>query len=122
MEPSPRKGRSCSASPPVLRAPRNSASLPRILHMAPISKPGQIAIIIPACDEEACLGQVLDELLAVIDREKFVVAVGVNGSSDKTAQIARARGVFVAESSKRGYGYGCQSAIDLLVGAVAQTW
>ena len=89
--------------------------------MAPISKPGQIAIIIPACDEEACLGQVLDELLAVIDREKFVVAVGVNGSSDKTAEIARARGVFVAETSKRGYGYGCQSAIDLLVAAVPQT-
>ena len=89
--------------------------------MAPISKPGQIAIIIPACDEEACVGQVLDELLAVIDREKFVVAVGVNGSSDKTAEIARARGVFVAETSKRGYGYGCQSAIDLLVAAVPQT-
>jgi len=89
--------------------------------MAPISKPGQIAIIIPACDEEACVGQVLDELLAVIDREKFVVAVGVNGSSDETAEIARARGVFVAETSKRGYGYGCQSAIDLLVAAVPQT-
>ena len=45
----------------------------------------------------------------------------VYGSSDKTAEIARARGVFVAETSKRGYGYGCQSAIDLLVAAVPQT-
>ena len=88
--------------------------------MTPISKPpfqGQIAIIIPACDEEACLGQVLDELLAVIDREKFVVAVGVNGSCDKSAEIARGRGAWVAETSKRGYGYGCQSAIDLLAAA-----
>jgi glycosyltransferase involved in cell wall biosynthesis len=85
--------------------------------MAPLSKPtlqGQIAIIIPACDEEACLGAVLDELLAEIDREKFVVAVGVNGSHDKTVEIARARGVWVAETSQRGYGYGCQSAIDFL--------
>jgi glycosyltransferase involved in cell wall biosynthesis len=75
---------------------------------------GQIAIIIPACNEEPCLGAVLDELLAVIDPEKFVVAVGVNASTDRTAEIARARGVLVAETCRRGYGYGCQSAIDLL--------
>jgi glycosyltransferase involved in cell wall biosynthesis len=89
--------------------------------MAPISKPifpGRIALIIPACDEEACLGPVLDELLAALDPEKFVVAVGVNGSSDRTAEIARARGVWVAETPQRGYGYGCQSAIDLVAAAV----
>src|SRR2546423_3077056 len=88
--------------------------------MPPISKPtfqGQIAIIIPACNEESCLGPVLDELLAVIDPEKFVVAVGVSASSDQTAEIARSRGVWVAETSQRGYGYGCQSAIDLLISA-----
>ena len=91
--------------------------------MAPISKPsfpGQIAIIIPACNEEPCLGQVLDELLAVIDPEKFVVAVGVNASTDRTAEIARARGVGVAETPQRGYGYGCRSAIELLVGIAPQ--
>lgn len=81
------------------------------------SKPAfqdQLAVIIPACDEEACIGAVLDELLAALDPEKFVVAVGVNASSDRTAEIARARGVWVAETRERGYGYGCQSAIDLL--------
>ena len=76
--------------------------------------PGQLAVIIPACDEEACIGSVLDELGAALDPERFVVAVGVNGSSDRTAEIARARGVWVAETQERGYGYGCQSAIDLL--------
>ena len=79
---------------------------------------GQIAIIIPACNEEACLGLVLDELLLALDPEKFVVAVGVNGSSDRTAEIARARGVRVAETPRTGYGYGCQSAIDLVARAV----
>src|SRR5688572_18348129 len=81
------------------------------------SKPtfqNQLAVVIPACDEEACLGAVLDELLAALDPKKFVVAVGVNASSDRTAEIARARGVWVAETPERGYGYGCQSAIDLL--------
>ena len=85
--------------------------------MMETSKPacqGQLAVIIPACDEEACIGRVLDELLAVLEPEKFVVGVGVNGSSDRTAQIARARGVWVAETRARGYGHGCQSAIDLL--------
>lgn len=91
--------------------------------MSPTSKPsfqGQIAIVIPACNEEPCLGQVLDELLGLIDPEKFVVAVGVNASSDRTAEIARARGVWVAETSKRGYGYGCQGAIELLTAVAPQ--
>ena len=82
--------------------------------MMEISKPGQLAVIIPACDEEACIGPVLDELQSALDPEKFVVAVGVNGSSDRTAEIARARGAFVSKTPQRGYGYGCQSAIDLL--------
>jgi glycosyltransferase involved in cell wall biosynthesis len=82
--------------------------------MMDVSKPGQLGVIIPACDEEACIGRVLDELLAALNPEKFVVVVGVNGSSDRTAQIARARGALVAETAQRGYGYGCRSAIDLL--------
>lgn len=75
----------------------------------------QFAIIIPACDEEECIGRVLDELSATIDSERFVIAVGVNGSSDRTAEVARSRGVVVAETVRRGYGHGCQSAIDLVV-------
>jgi glycosyltransferase involved in cell wall biosynthesis len=85
------------------------------------SKPDpQFAVIIPACNEEACIGPVLDELMAELDPEKFVVAVGVNGSTDGTADIARGRGVLVAETSQRGYGYGCQAAIDLVTSAVPQ--
>jgi hypothetical protein len=45
----------------------------------------EFAIIIPACDEAACIGPVLDEFLNAVDPEKFVSAVGVNGSSDETA-------------------------------------
>jgi glycosyltransferase involved in cell wall biosynthesis len=74
----------------------------------------QFAIIIPACDEEECIGRVLDELSGTVDPEKFVIVVGVNGSSDRTAEVARGCGVLVAETVKRGYGHGCQSAIDLV--------
>jgi glycosyltransferase involved in cell wall biosynthesis len=80
----------------------------------------RFAIVIPACDEEECIGRVLDELFAVIDPEKFVVAVGVNNSSDRTATIAREHGALVAETRKRGYGYGCQAAIDLVTAAIPQ--
>jgi hypothetical protein len=81
---------------------------------------GLFAIIIPACDEEECIGHVLDELLAAIGREKFIVAVGVNGSADRTAELARARGVLVAETRQRGYGYGCRAAIDVVTRAAPQ--
>ena len=72
----------------------------------------RVAIIIPACNEEACIAAVLEELLASIDSEQFVVAVGVNDSTDRTAEIARRYGVIVRETSARGYGFGCSAAID----------
>jgi glycosyltransferase involved in cell wall biosynthesis len=71
-----------------------------------------IAIIIPACNEEACVAPVLEELLASVDRAKFVIAVGVNDSSDRTAEIARRYPVIVGETNARGYGHGCMAAID----------
>jgi glycosyltransferase involved in cell wall biosynthesis len=74
----------------------------------------RFAIIIPACDEEECIGRVVDELSGTIDSEKFVIVVGVNGSSDRTAEVARGCGALVAETMERGYGHGCQTAIDLV--------
>lgn len=75
----------------------------------------RFAIIIPACNEEECIGRVLDELMSTLDPERFVLVVGVNGSSDGTVEMARGHGALVAETKERGYGHGCQSAIDLVV-------
>lgn len=78
------------------------------------------AIVIPACNEEACIGEVLVELAGVLDPNQFLIAVGVNGSTDGTARLARefaaqhGEGLIVAENANRGYGHGCQSAIDLV--------
>jgi glycosyltransferase involved in cell wall biosynthesis len=71
-------------------------------------------IIIPACNEEQVLGAVLDELLATLDDERFEIVVGINGTTDDSATIARNRGVLVAETSARGYGHGCLAPIDFL--------
>ena len=55
------------------------------------------AVIIPACNEEAGLGIMLDELqhkLATLTEwGDFTICVGVNGTSDRTAQRAGDRGV-----------------------------
>lgn len=82
--------------------PNESRELPRI------------GIVIPACDEEACIAAVLEELLRVLEPGKYAVAVGVNGSCDGTAEIARKFPVLVAETEARGYGHGCMAAIEAL--------
>ena len=74
----------------------------------------KFAVIIPACDEEACIGPVLTELRSVVDPQQCVICVGVNGTSDATAMIAREHGAIVAETAERGYGHGCQAAIEAL--------
>lgn len=74
----------------------------------------RIGVIIPACDEEMCIAPVLEELLGSIDPATHVIAVGVNGSTDRTAEIARSYPVVVSETEDRGYGFGCQHAIDSL--------
>lgn len=75
----------------------------------------RFSIIIPACEEEACIAAVLSELKQMLDPNELVLAVGVNGSTDATAARARAcEGVLVAETDRKGYGHGCQAAIDLV--------
>jgi glycosyltransferase involved in cell wall biosynthesis len=78
-----------------------------------LPEPLPYAIIIPARDEEPCIAQVLAELRAVVGPDVPIV-VGVNGSRDRTAEVARASGALAAETPHAGYGYGCQAAVDLL--------
>ncbi len=86
----------------MISQPNESIELPRI------------GIVIPACDEAPCIGRVLGELLGAIDPRRYAVAVGVNGSSDSTAEIAREFPVLVAETGARGYGHGCLAATQAL--------
>ena len=74
----------------------------------------RFAVIIPACDEEPCLGAVLAELRAALAGHPCLIAVGVNGSTDRTAEVARAHGALVVETAARGYGHGCQAALELI--------
>jgi glycosyltransferase involved in cell wall biosynthesis len=71
----------------------------------------QIALIIPALNEEPVIGQMLDAL----PREVFdVVIVADNGSTDRTSEVAVAHGAKVVREDERGYGAACLKAIAAL--------
>lgn len=71
----------------------------------------QTALIIPALNEEAAIATTLDALPPGLYR---AVIVADNGSTDRTAAIARARGATVVHEPERGYGAACLRAMAAL--------
>ena len=69
------------------------------------------SIIIPAMNEERSIGLVLDEIPRDDVAEVIVVD---NGSTDGTADVARARGATVVEEKRTGYGAACLKGIASL--------
>ncbi len=66
------------------------------------------AIVIPARNEESSVGLVLDE----IPRDGVaMVIVADNGSTDRTAEVARAHGAVVVSAPEPGYGAACLAGI-----------
>ena len=65
------------------------------------------ALIIPALDEEPAIGHTLDRVPRELYRE---IIVADNGSSDRTAEVARAHGATVVSEPERGYGAACLRA------------
>lgn len=69
-----------------------------------------IAVIIPALNEEPSIGQVIDAIPDWVDD----IIVADNGSTDKTAEIARAHGARVVWEPQRGYGAACLAGLAAL--------
>jgi len=68
---------------------------------------GSVSIVIPARNEEESLGRVLDEVTAAIGEMpgySFEVIVVDNNSTDRTADIAREKGVRVVREASPGKG------------------
>jgi rSAM/selenodomain-associated transferase 1 len=69
----------------------------------------QVAVIIPALDEEEAIGPVVGAVdRSVVDQ----VVVADNGSTDNTAEIAARAGALVVREDRRGYGSACLRAIE----------
>ena len=69
-----------------------------------------IGVVIPALNEEAAIGAVLDAIPAWVD---WVVVVD-NGCTDSTAEIARGHGACVVDEPRQGYGAACQRGVRVL--------
>jgi glycosyltransferase involved in cell wall biosynthesis len=69
------------------------------------------ALIVPAFNEEPVIGRML---ASVPDGLFDQIIVADNGSTDRTAEIARSFGVTVVSVDKPGYGGACLSAIAAL--------
>ena len=70
-----------------------------------------IAVVIPAFNEENSIGKVLKDIPDDLVREVVVVD---NNSSDETFRNAKAGGATVLRESKQGYGAACLKGIDHL--------
>ncbi len=72
---------------------------------------GTVAVLIPALNEEASLPGVL----AAIPRDAVQhVVVADNGSTDRTAEVARDHGAAVVAEPRRGYGAACLAGLTYL--------
>lgn len=80
------------------------------------------AVVIPALNEEVAIADLVAEVLAAAGdpllgaalQEVYVVD---NGSSDRTAERARAAGATVVSEPWRGYGRACLSGVEAATGA-----
>ena len=68
-----------------------------------MTKKPRIVSVIPALDEEACIGDVVRDIRPHVDH----VVVVDNGSVDRTREVAENAGALVVQESRRGYGYAC---------------
>lgn len=67
-----------------------------------------VAVVVPCLDEEEAIGGVVGEILGQQVDEVVVVD---NGSTDRTAERARAAGARVASQPQRGYGRACAAGL-----------
>lgn len=77
---------------------------------APTEQP-DIAVLIPALNEEEAIPHVLRDLQSTMVRRIVVVD---NGSTDNTAEVARTAGAEVIIEPRRGYGRACLTGIEYL--------
>jgi glycosyltransferase involved in cell wall biosynthesis len=81
-----------------------------------------VSAIVPARNEEPCIGPVVQGLLAQQDAAAlprvFEVVVADNGSTDATAAVAARAGARVVFEPRPGYGQACWSAVQASRGTV----
>ncbi len=72
------------------------------------SEAPRTVLVLPALNEEAAIGRTLDRVPKGLYRQ---ILVADNGSTDRTAEVARAHGATVVFEAERGYGAACLRAV-----------
>src|SRR5262245_39635411 len=83
--------------------------LTQVMNGSPVSP--RVDVIIPALNEEQAIGAVVAGLPRPLVRQVIVVD---NGSTDRTALVARDAGATVVQEPRRGYGSACLKGISAL--------
>ncbi|MBN1148021.1 MAG: glycosyltransferase family 2 protein [Anaerolineales bacterium] len=78
----------------------------------------KVSVIIPALNEAGNIHSLVSEIRSTtVEGAEISVIVVDNGSSDATAEEARAAGAQVIHEPRRGYGYACAAGVAVAEGA-----
>jgi glycosyltransferase involved in cell wall biosynthesis len=79
----------------------------------------KLSIIIPAYDEQNLISDCLDSVLnQTADPESYEIVVIDNNSTDRTATIARNKGIRVEKEPKKGYVHAIHKGVDVSEGEI----
>lgn len=72
-----------------------------------------VSVVFPALNEEAAIARCVDQAMAALSRSglRGEVVVVDNGSTDRTAELARGRGARVVSEPRPGYGAACRRGL-----------
>ncbi|MFY0672086.1 MAG: glycosyltransferase family 2 protein [Bacteroidia bacterium] len=71
----------------------------------------RVAVIIPAFNEENAIANVVRDIPSEIEA---TILVCNNGSSDRTAAVAKEAGALVLTENRKGYGYACLKGMNYI--------
>lgn len=83
----------------------------------------RLSIIIPTLNEADCIGKVIDELRANLDKKGFDYEIMIvdGRSTDGTGDIARSKGAVVVDEPRKGYGRAYKTGFERARGEIIAT-
>lgn len=83
----------------------------------------RLSIIIPTLNEADCIGKVIDELRANLDKKGFDYEIMIvdGRSTDGTGDIARSKGAVVVDEPRKGYGRAYKTGFERARGDIIAT-
>ncbi len=79
------------------------------------------SVVIPTMNEEESIGEVLDEVKKALTGKDYEMLIVDTKSTDKTTDIARAKGAKVVDEPRRGYGLAYKTGFETAEGDIIVT-